>query len=275
VRFRGDGAIIASYTTADDDTEAGDPPVYCDNHELLVTRDGAGAEHLHLFGYEIRPTSTGALAAWHELIRQAPDGTVEFRWKTWDHFSDADETETVPGSSDVDHANSLEIAPDGDYVASFRDLDAVVKIDATSGAVVWQLGGTKNEFTIVGDPLGGFSGQHSVRVLPNGNLLLYDDGLRHTPAESRAVEYALDTSAMTATLVWEFRHSPAIFTPYVGSVERLANGDTLVAFAGAGVVTKVDSAGAVVWEGRLSRSSSPLFCYRVRRLPSLYEFETP
>lgn len=40
-----------------------------------------------------------------------------------------------------------------------------------------------------------------MRVLGNGNLLLFDNGLRHDPSETRAVEYRLDNTAMTATLL--------------------------------------------------------------------------
>ena len=276
VRFRSDGTVLATYTTSPDPTETGNPTVYTDNHELLVTADALGVEHLHLLGYELRPLGPGgSVGAWHEILRQRTDGTVEFRWKTWDHFTAADQTEVVPGGTDLDHANSLDMAPNGDYVASFRDLDAVARIDS-AGNVVWRLGGKKNQFTFVGDPLGGFSGQHSARLLPNGNLLLYDDGLQHQPQESRAVEYALDTNSMTATLVWEFRHNPPLFTPYVGSVERLANGNTLVGFALLGTVCEVDPRGQLVWQGVVYSSTNvPLFAYRIRRLPSLYEFETP
>ena len=62
-------------------------------------------------------------------------------------------------------------------------------------------GGRNDQFAIEEDGLGGFNGQHSVRVLGNGNLLLFDNGLRHDPSETRAVEYRLDTTAMTATLL--------------------------------------------------------------------------
>jgi outer membrane protein assembly factor BamB len=182
----------------------------------------------------------------------------------------------VQGSSDADHANALTIDPnDGNYLVSFRNLDAVIKLDARTGAVLWQLGGVQNQFTIIGDPLGGFQGQHFVRVLDDGNLLFFDNGLHHAPAESRAVEYRLDTQAMTATLVWQFRHTPAIFTPVVGSVERLASGNTLVAFANAGVVDEVTPDGSVVWEGRLLLNGATLGAYRILRLPSLYEYEKP
>lgn len=278
IRMTPDGQTMAEYRPASpDSTEADAPTVYTDPHELLITSDAAG-EHIHLFGYEQRLLADGVtLGTWHQLLRQRPTGEVEFRWKSWSYFTESDTIENVgSGVVDVDHSNSIAIDPsDGNYVLSFRDTDAVLKVDANSGEVLWQLGGKRNQFAILGDPLGGFQGQHSARVLGNGNLLLYDDGLGHDPPESRAVEYKLDLEAETATLVWQYRHTPPIFTPVVGSVERLASGNTLVAFAQAGTVDEVDPGGNLVWEGQLNSSGAALVAYRIRRQPSLYAYEPP
>ena len=278
-RYTPAGAIIATYTaTSPDPSEAGAPTVYTDPYEMLLTADNAGVEHVHLFGYIERATATTTSAAWHEVLRQRTDGTVEFRWKSWTHFSDSDNTEGT--INDPDHTNSLAIDPtDGNYVVSFRSTDAVLKLDYSTGAVLWQLGGKQNQFQFVNDEMGGFYGQHSVRVLANGDLLIYDDGNQHSPPESRAVEYRLDTTTMTATVVWEFRRAgpsyPPIFTPYMGSVERLSSGNTLVSFAMAGVTDEVDAAGNVVWEGWLLNGGGVQGAYRVRRLESLYEYRDP
>jgi hypothetical protein len=280
-RYTAGGAPIATYTaTSPDTTESGSPAVYGDAHECQITRDADGQEHVHVLAYELLPESAtvSTLLAKHKVLRQAPDGTIEFQWKSWSRFSYDDVTETipVPGETDSDHSNALVIDPvDDNYVVSFRDLDAVIKVDSTSGTVLWQLGGKQSQFTIVGDPLDGFYGQHSVRVLPNNHLLLFDNGLQHTPPESRAVEYALDLDAKTATMVWEFRHTPALFGDVVGSVERWQNGHTLVAFAVLGVVDEVDESGNVVWEGQLVNNGANAAAYRVRFLPSLYEDDTP
>ena len=58
---------------------------------------------------------------------------------------------------------------------------------------------------------------------------------------------------MTATLVWEYRHTPDISAPCTGSVKRFANGNTLIdwgcAIATSGtIVTEVSPAGQVVFE---------------------------
>jgi hypothetical protein len=271
VRFTPLGLPIARYSQSSDPTEPGNPPLLTDPHELQITRDASGREVLHYFAYLFRPTGPSReLAAWHELLRTTPDGRVLFRWKAWEHIADEDPRETLPGP-DADHPNSLEIDADGNYVVSFRQTDEVMKIDSGTGAVLWRFGGPHDQFRLEGDPLGGFSGQHSVRVLPGGHLLLFDNGLRLDPPESRGVEYALDTKAMTATMVWQYRHVPAIFAVFVGSIERLApGGDTLVGFSLFGTVCGVDASGRLLWEGQGKHEGFPAKSYRIRWVPSLY-----
>ena len=108
---------------------------------------------------------------------------------------------TTRDLTDFDDPNSPAIDRDGHYVASFRHLAEITRLDYRTGEINWRFGGRNDQFAIEEDRLGGFNGQHSVRVLGNGNLLLFDNGLRHDPSETRAVEYRLDNTAMTATLL--------------------------------------------------------------------------
>ncbi len=278
--FTPDGEIVRAYTAS--------APYYTDPHELLLNDSSTGPDPVLLIGYDLRPEDLTALGgranqlvAGHTILRQSASGAVEFRWSAWDHYSLADWIFVPPNlaqlpSIDFDHPNSLAIDRDGNYVVSFASLGEITKIDATSGAVLWRFGGRHNQFTIVGDPLGGFGFQHDVRVLANGDLLFFDNGLLHIPPQSRAVQYRLDTRAMTATLVWEYRHDPPLLSPFVGSVERYRNGNTLIGFAAAALITEVTPAGQMVWEGRLTVGGQPVpFFYRARRLRSLYEYLEP
>jgi hypothetical protein len=262
-------------------------PLYTDNHELRISGSGAD-ERIHLFGYDRRLVDLSSVGgpseaqiSGHSVVRLLADGTPEFTWSGWDHFGFDDWIEP-PGAdpqsveqNDFDHPNALDVDQDGNYVVSWRSLGEVTKIDSRTGEVIWRLGGANNQFTFVNDPLGGFSAQHYARVLPDGHLLLYDNGTRHQPQETRVVEYALDPAAHTATLVWEFRHDPPIYTAFVGSVQRLANGNTAIGYGLAGHMAEVTPDGSVVWEGDLRANGQLLTVYRMVRIASLYRFEVP
>ncbi len=280
--FTAAGDSVATYAAGD--------PYYTDPHEVLVRSagEGAAAVAVYVIGYDLRSldlTSFGGgssqLVAGHSILRQSAEGRVAFQWSAWDHFTLADWVTRPPNLTqttqlDLDHATSIELDERGDYVVSFAAVTQVVKIDHTTGALRWRFGGRLNQFTLVGDPLGGFGIQHDVRLLPNGDLLLFDNGNFHNPPESRAVEYRLDTLAMTATLVWESRHAPPVYAPFVGSVQRFQNGHTLVGYGAADTMTEVAEDGTVVWEGRVDVAGQALtIFYRVRELPSLYVHEQP
>lgn len=187
------------------------------------------------------------------LQEVTPAGDVLFEWNTWDHFDWGDET--WDDFADYAHINSVDFDADNHWIISMRRPSQVIKIDRSTGEVVWRLGGTTSDFDFVNDPLGGLCGQHTASVLDNGNILVFDNGFncpglpahnRHT----RVAEYALDETAMTAELVWSF-HPDGILSQATGSAQRLPNGNT---FVGWGIcynhvmATEVDPAGDIVFE---------------------------
>jgi hypothetical protein len=273
------------YTPAGDSVAEYDPgdSLSSDGHELWLTGSPAtGVGAAHLFGAENRPGDLASIGGpssvtvvGHHLRRQTGtgSGTVQFEWNAWNVYGVADwiEPTGVNPPNDFDHPNSLDFDADSNYIVSFRHMGAIIKLNATTGAVMWQLGGRLTQFTILNDPLTLFSGQHCVRMLPNGHLLMYDNGLRHSPPHSRAVEYALDFTHMTATMVWEYAPTPLTFTPIVGSVERLSNGNTLVGFGLAGFMDEVDASSQLVSRGTFRFGSSGEF-YRAIRITSLYRY---
>lgn len=256
-------------------------PLYTDGHELLLTFHDTALAASHFFGYELKNmtldrggTSVDTTLAVHTIVRLHADGSEAWRFSVEKLLSPSDWIEPPPALGDIDHPNSLTLDQNGNYIASFRNAGEITSIDSASGRVLWRLGGAHNQFTFLSDPLGGFSAQHFVRVLPNGHLLLFDNGWRHNPQQSRAVEYALDLQAHTATMVWEYRHLPAIFNQFVGSAQRLANGNTLVGWGFVGVATEVDASGRTVWEAKLNNGDQSHF-YRILKVPSLYRFQAP
>ena len=155
------------------------------------------------------------------------------------------------------HLNSLQMVGDDTIVGSFRGCSKVLGIDATTGAVAWRVGRTNlsdEEWASrdigpaplipVNDPEGEFCGQHSATILPNGHLLLYDNGavclidpwtresVRTDGLYSRAVEYALDHDAGEAVFVRDhsLHGNKAAFGYSSGQVVPMDNGDWLISW---------------------------------------------
>lgn len=78
------------------------------------------------------------------------------------------------------------------------------------------------------------TGQHALNVLPNGNVLLFDNGLRRNfqdaPTYSRAVEYKIDEANRTVTQVWQYGKERGLemFSPITSDVDVLENGNRLI-----------------------------------------------
>jgi hypothetical protein len=251
-------------------------PIFTDSHELLLSFDSSGqVAAAHFFTYQI--VSGDGLdepdaVAVHSLVRQSPDGSVQTIYSSEGVPADVIEGPGLFVFPDLDHPNSIDFDSDGNYVVSFRNLGEIVKIDSRTGAVLWRLGGRQSDFVFVNDPEAGFSAQHSARMVGPGRLLLYDNGWRHAPSETRAVEYALDLQAKTATLAWQYRSG--IFTPFMGSVQRLASGDTLLGLS-SGEAVLVDAQGTEKFRARLVIGDAETLFYRMIRVPSLYDYRKP
>jgi hypothetical protein len=139
------------------------------------------------------------------------------------------------------HANSLQVTPMGVLLLSVRYLDTVIAISPQLDRIAWRIGRFKSDFTFP-NPSDRFYHEHYVRMLENGNLLLFDNGNGRPAAEgglyTRALELSLDWNSMTAAKVWEYRHQVGTsggapvykYSDRVGAAQRLENGNTIVWF---------------------------------------------
>lgn len=131
-------------------------------------------------------------------------------------------------SRDWSHANAVIYdANDDAIIVSMRHLDALVKFDRATGDIHWILAPPDNwtapydQYLLSpANPQADFYTyhQHAPMLMPNGNLLIYDNGdYRTSPSAtanisslidhvtySRAVEYKIDETNMTAELVWQY-----------------------------------------------------------------------
>lgn len=201
----------------------GDP--VADTHEFRVLDNGnyliVGAVNTYedLTGYTFDGATSGLISVRSFAIQEFENGNLIFDWKSIDHIHPAEYIDGYnynPSDFDYAHGNAVEEDSDGNFLVSFRALDAIYKIDRVSGEVIWILGGRSNQFDFVNDD--GFSGQHDVRVLDNGNVTLFDNGnQKPEPRLSRAVEYDLNFTEMTATRVWQYIDPHETYASATGS----------------------------------------------------------
>jgi len=177
-------------------------------------------------------------------------GHDEIVWNIFDHVSPKDRTfpdsdTTLPEQfmwggcdrnetvQDWSHGNSIHVNQDGTVLVSFRHLDQIIKLSEDFEEVIWRLGGPGGEFIFL-DPRDRFYHQHSAVELQNGNVLLFDNGNGRSSKEggeySRSLELELDLDEFTVTKVWEYRHSPDIFSDCCSNVTKLDTGNYLMVF---------------------------------------------
>jgi hypothetical protein len=260
---------------------------YLDDHEFWLLFDNGAYDGALFLAYNQRHLDlssrggpTDSVVSGHQLIRQGADGAQRVVFDAWDHFQMADNVEPTAGQFDFDHPNAITFDTDGNYIVSWRNFDALTKINASTGALMWTLASPlsalASDFTIAADPLNGFSAQHSARIIDNGHLLLFDNGTSHATVASRAVEYRLDVGAHTATMVFQFQHAPPIYTQFTGSVQRLRNGSTFIGWPWTPTVlaSEVTASGSTAWEAALVAPTVEL-PYRFTKIRSLYRYEKP
>lgn len=206
------------------------------------------------------------------IIECDKNGNIYYSWSFLENVPVTQTTEDVDLTQKYIspyHVNSLFYDKDGNIIASARFLDQVIKINWSSGAIMWQMGGSKsrkNDFTFIDDTENGFTGfshQHHAQRLSNGNLLLFDNGNLKSNPRSRVVEYSINENNLTAKKVWEYKSNPAIFSHAMGSVSRLSSGNTLIGWGGGEggdhqlLVTEVTSNGSIAFQ-----AEGPMGFYR-------------
>ena len=196
----------------------------------------------------------------------AADGALLFEWNPFEHFAitDVGAAERMGTSVNWMHGNALDFDFDGNLLVSFRNLGEITKIDTRTGAVIWRLGGLRNEFTFLDVPMPPFAHQHGVRSLRDGAVVILDN--IGNPSESRAERYVLDEVTRTARLVQSYGSVPGVVTQIGGSVQPLWNGRTLVSFGTEGRVEEYDAEGRVTW----SIQGNAGYVFRAQRIRSLY-----
>jgi hypothetical protein len=239
-------------------------------HDVLVEPDGSYwlmCDETRVMDLSGVGGVTGAVVTGTVVQHIDATGGLTFEWSPFDHFDITDvdaETRTGP-TVNWTHGNAIDLGADGNLLVSFRSLSEITKIDTRTGAVLWRMGGLRNEFTF-SNPGPPFLRQHGVRVA-NGEIVLLDN---FGEAEgSRAERYAVDEARRTARLMGVYTPTVATRASLGGTTQSLLDGHTLVAFGDGGALEEFDRDGAVVWQ----IEGDAGYVFRAQRIRSLYHPE--
>lgn len=185
------------------------------------------------------PGTEHAGAVYADVITEVDaDGTETWRWHAAEHL-DPDEY-PLGAHYPREHwplINSVVPMADGTVLASLRSVSAVIVIDRASGKVLRR------------SAPGTVSQQHHAQELPGGNVLAFDNGV-FRPGESVPFSRVVELDPELHEVVWSWRdpQPEAFFTPFMGAVQRLPGGNTLITESGFGRLFEVTREGRVCWE---------------------------
>ena len=212
------------------------------HHDFLMLEDGRilypSDTHITLDesangGAPDTPAVVDTLNIWNPQT-----GIIEQVWDSrdfWD-ISDPDQRglwSLRSGHYRWTHINSVSFGRRGNFILSSRNRHQVFSLSPDFQSIEWQLGGPDSDYAFP-NPNDRFYGQHTATELPNGNILVFDNGRERPDSEggeySRALELRLDHDTRTAVKVWEYRSATNPYASIVSSAFRLDNGNTLVNF---------------------------------------------
>jgi len=195
-------------------------------------------------------------------------GDVVFEWRSLDHVALTESNMPVPTTAgtpyDYFHINSVKLDTDGNLLISSRNTSTIFKVNRSTGAIIWRLGGKISDFTL--GPGVAFAYQHDAEAVDATTIRMFDnesDGVAVLPA-SRVIWVSHDDTAMTATLLNSIQHPAGLSVLAEGSGQTLPNGDTFVDWGILGRYSEFDPNGNLINDVTMATGYSS---YRGFRLP--------
>jgi hypothetical protein len=243
-----------------------------DMHELQLTRRGTALIDAYVpVKADLSSIGGPADGTAMDCVIQELDvrtGHVLWEWHALGHVAlSASYWGTSDSSTPYDffHLNSIQQLTNGNLLISARNTWAVYEVNKQSGAVIWTLGGKNSSFRV--DPSARFEWQHDARLHRGGVLTVFDDaseGQIQEEHQSSAKVLALNTSAMTASLLRRYTHRPPLVSAVEGNTQLLHNHDVFVGWGDQPEFSEYSASGDQIFSGSLPRGSNSYRAYVFR-----------
>jgi hypothetical protein len=245
------------------------------NYQTVARVAGGNGLHADLHEFQLAPRGVAYVTAYNPIrcdlssLEGTHDGTivdtavqeidvktglVRWEWHSLDHIGAGESQTAAPTDTtpwDWFHLNSIDVQPNGDLFISARSTWASYDLEAGSGKVLWRLGGTKSSFKM--GPGTETAWQHDGRVLPNGEVTLFDDG-SNPPVhhESRGVRIALDPATHSAHLTFSYTHPNPLLSVSQGNMQTLADGSVIVDYGAIPDIAEYARDGRLLFDAHLA-----------------------
>jgi hypothetical protein len=200
------------------------------HHELLMGSSNTiltfGFQNVNFAGKAGLKLDPGIYTVGTMLELDPVTGSSTPLWNAFDDSVSLLAQRTAPTPWDFDHINSIFHVEGKGYLVSARNLNSLLFLDEAF-KMVWSLGSAPGATINTQGTNLEFSGQHHASFLPNGNILLFDNG----STTSRVLELKVDEVDLSARMVQEFLPDPPLFSATLGSAYRLQNGSTVALIA--------------------------------------------
>lgn len=173
-----------------------------------------------------------------------------------------------------------------------RHTNIIAIIDYLSGEIVWKMGPHYSKNTVEGINIGQIIGPHHAHLIPKGlpgagNLLIFDNGgiagygIFGMPNKFRFFSRIIEIDPITKETIWEYSQKKGsnlipsgenhkFFSHFLGSAQRLPNGNTLITEGMSKRVFEVNKDRKIVWDFVFSG-----IIYRCYRIPPEWVPDNP
>jgi len=199
------------------------------------------------------------------IVEFSSEGKTLQKWSTWENLNELkkfhkplelDTTQKISpthkkntsiwgGNYDYYHLNSFSLVPHnsmekvhkaftpGNWIISFRHGSMIFILDKDSKKVLWS-----GIYDQIKDNI---EGQHSVKMLPDGNLIIFDNG------RYREWSRIIKLNPVNMKILWEYKKKD-FYSMSQGYIQLLENGNMLITDSEIGRVFELDKNKNIVWE---------------------------
>jgi hypothetical protein len=231
-----------------------------DLHEFQITPAGTALiSSYHAVDCDLAGVGGRAFSAVTDSLLQEIDirtGLVMFEWTSLDHVPLSASYASPAGSStiwpfDFFHLNSINLDADGTLLVSGRNTWAAYDVDASTGQLVWELGGKQSSFSEGRGAATAY--QHDARPDGASAFSMFDNGgFPQVHAQSRGVVLSVDPQTRTVSVLAQFLHpGRPLLSESQGDLQALPGGDWFVGWGQEPDFSEFSPAGKLLFDASL------------------------